>query len=82
MDGFKGSRWMNRKFFFFIVSNFNILKTLTLSVHVVFFWCFHNPPNSSTDYRVFNVIIAYVIFLHSLIRRTFVVTTESDSREI
>ena len=37
-------------FFFCIVSNFNILKTLTLLVHAGLFWCVHNPPNSDMDY--------------------------------
>ena len=83
MDGFKGRRWMKRKFFFFFrtVSNFNILKTLTLLVHAMFFWCFHNPPNSNMDYRICNVITAYVIFLHSLIRRTFVESPQNLTPE-
>ena len=37
------------------VSNFSIMKTLTLLVHAGLFWCFHNPPNSNLDYRIFNV---------------------------
>ena len=46
---------LNIFFFFCIASNFNILKTLTLLVHAWLFWCFHNPPNSNMDYRIFNV---------------------------
>ena len=40
---------------FCIVSNFNILKTVTLLVHAGLFWCFHSPPNSDMDYRIFNM---------------------------
>ena len=42
-------------FFFRIVSNFNMMKTLTLLVHAGLFCCFHSPLNSVMDYRVFNV---------------------------
>ena len=42
-------------FFFRIASNSNILKTLTRLVHAWLFWCFHNPPNSNMDYRIFHV---------------------------
>ena len=38
-----------------IVPNFNMVKTLTLLVHAGLVWCFHNPPNSDKDYRIFNV---------------------------
>ena len=41
-------------FFFRIVSNLNTLKTLTLLAHAGLFWCFHSPPNSDVDYRIFN----------------------------
>ena len=47
---------------------------------MVLFWCFHNPPNSDMDYKVFN-LHKFVIFLlgyiythgtlvHFLIQRT------------
>ena len=51
--------------FFCIVSNFNIIKTLTLLVHAGLFQCFHSPPNSDMDYRIFKMHIIYehVIFL-------------------
>ena len=51
--------------FFFIctVSNFNIMKTLTPLMHAGLFWCFHNPPNSDRDYRIFNV--SKCSFLHA-----------------
>lgn len=39
----------------FILSSFNSLKTLFALVHADLFWCFHNPPNSETDYRILNV---------------------------
>ena len=42
-------------FFFCIVSNVSVLKTLTLLVHAGLFWCFHNPPNCDIDYRIFNM---------------------------
>ena len=48
-------------FLFCVVSNFNILKTLTHLVHAGLFWCFHNPSNSDMDHRIFN---QYVIFWH------------------
>ena len=38
-----------------VVFSFNTLKALTLLVHAVLFWCFHNPPNSDTDHRIFNM---------------------------
>ena len=41
--------------FFRIASNFNSLKTLTLLVHAGLSWCFHNPPNSDTDHRIFTM---------------------------
>ena len=31
------------------------LKNLTLVAHAGLFWCFHNPPNSDTDYRIVNL---------------------------
>ena len=37
-------------FSFYIVSSFNFLTILTLSVHALLFWCFHNPQNSDVDY--------------------------------
>ena len=37
------------------MSNFNILKTLTLLVHAGLFGRLHNPPISDTDFRIFNV---------------------------
>ena len=42
-------------FFFRIVSNFNILKTLKRSVHAGLFCRFPSPPNCGMDYRIFNV---------------------------
>ena len=57
-----------------------------LLVHA--FGCFHSPPNSDMDYRIFNVR-TWSQFLHtgssiySLIRRTFIrVCTEFDSGEM
>ena len=50
-----------KAFLICVVSNFNILKTLTHLVHTGLFWCFHNPPNSDMDHRIFN---EYVIFWH------------------
>ena len=41
--------------FFRIASNFNSMKTLTLLVHAGLSWCFHNPPNSDTDHRIFTI---------------------------
>ena len=41
-------------FFFFCVFFHNVL-TQTLLVHARLFSCFHNPPNSDTDYGIFNV---------------------------
>ena len=40
--------------FFSIVSNFNILKAVTLLVHAGLFWCFHNPQNSD---RIFQNVL-------------------------
>ena len=34
--------------------------------HAVLFECFHNPPNSGMNYRIFNVC-NYVTFLHAYI---------------
>ena len=31
------------------VSSFNSLKTQTLLMHAILFWCFHNPPNLTID---------------------------------
>ena len=57
----KHSCWVT--FLSYRVSNFNIMKTVTLLVHAAgLFWCFHHPPNSDMDYRIFNVCIS--IFLH------------------
>ena len=42
-------------FFFRVVFNFSIMKTLTLLVHAGLFGCFHSPPNSEMDCRIFNV---------------------------
>ena len=51
-------------FFLFFGTLFNIstLKTLMLLVHAGLLWCFHNPPNSDMDCKVFN-LHNYVIFL-------------------
>ena len=39
------------------------LWRLTLLVHAAgLFWCFHHPPNSDMDYRIFNVCMSF--FLH------------------
>ena len=35
------------------VFGFNPLKTPTLLVQAGLFWCFHNPPKSDADYRIF-----------------------------
>ena len=40
------------------------LKILTLLVHAGLFWCFHNPPDSDMDYRIFNVRVWYYL-LHA-----------------
>ena len=37
------------------VSNFNVLKTLTLIEHAVLVLCFRNSQNSDIDYRIFNL---------------------------
>ena len=37
------------------MSDFIIMKTLTLLVHAGLFGCFHNPPNSDMDYRILKV---------------------------
>ena len=58
-------------FFFRIVSNFSILKTLTLLMQSGLFWCFHNRTNSDMDYRIFNVHKRGTS-VYSLIRRTSV----------
>ena len=43
-------------FFFRIVPNFNMMKTVTLLVHAAgLFWCCHNPANSDMDYGIFNM---------------------------
>ena len=44
---------------FRIVSNFNIMKTFL--VHVGLFRCFHSPPNSDMDYRIFNVLMTFCL---------------------
>ena len=41
--------------FLSLVSSLNMMKTRTLSVPAGLFCCFHNPPNSDMDYRIFNV---------------------------
>ena len=38
-----------------LVSNFNIIKTLTLLMHAGLFGCFCNPSNSEMDYWIFDV---------------------------
>ena len=47
--------WFSVFFFFCVVCNFNIMKTLTLLVQAGLCWCFHNPSNSDMDYRILNV---------------------------
>ena len=47
--------WFSVFFFFCVVYNFNIMKTLTLLVPAGLCWCFHNPSNSDMDYRISNV---------------------------
>ena len=39
----------------FLVSGFNIMKSLTLLVDAGLFGCFCNPSNSDMDYRIFNM---------------------------
>ena len=52
-------------FFFCIVSNFNMMKTLTLLVHAGLFCCFHSPPNSDMDYRIFNLLMwSFCMHIH------------------
>ena len=62
--------------------NFNSLKTLTLTVRSGLVQCFHNPPNSSMDYRSFKVhLLSFCIGLSHL--KDFCrVCTELDSGEI
>ena len=49
-------------FFFPVVCNFNILKTLTLLVYAGLFCCFHSPPNSDMDYKILNVPTRFLFF--------------------
>ena len=48
-------------FFFFLRwrltfdKTFFFWKLMTLLVRTGVFWCFHNPPNSDMDYRIFNM---------------------------
>ena len=39
-------------FFFSIVSNFNIMKTLRLLMNTGLLGCFHSPSDSDMDYRI------------------------------
>ena len=62
----------------------HILKTLslTLLVHVGLFWCFHNPPNSNKDFRIFNVHDVIFSIFAGVCRWGFCwVCTEFDSGE-
>ena len=61
-SGKAASSFLSLLLLFCVVSNFNIMKTLTLLVLAGLFQCFHNPPNSDVDYRIFNMHI-FVIFL-------------------
>ena len=77
-------KWCERNFFLFIfpiVSNFNMMKTLTLSVHAGLFWCFHSPPHSDVDYRIFNVRMwsccMRIHSVYSLIWRAFVESAQN-----
>ena len=61
-----------------VVSNFNILKTLTLLMHAGLFWYFHNPLNSDMNYRIFNVYVIHFecvytwgTLVYSLTQRTY-----------
>ena len=45
-------------FFFFA---FSIMKTVTLSAHAGWFWCFHSPPNW---HGLQDLKCVYVVFLH------------------
>ena len=75
-------------FLLIIVSNRNIMKTLTPLVHDGLFGCFHNPPKSGMDCRIFNVCMWS--FLHAYCIHTgdlgsegiFIVCAEFDSGEI
>ena len=55
-------------FFFFFsctVSNFNILKTLTLSGRAGLFGCISNPSNYDMDYRIFNMCMwSFCMYTH------------------
>ena len=44
-----------------------LLDTVTFLVHARLFWCFHNPPNSDMDYRIFglNKLYSYIIIVCS-----------------
>ena len=56
-------------YYIYILSNFNILKTLTLLVYAELWvyaellWCFYNPLNSDMDYRIFNIYRDIYIYL-------------------
>ena len=77
-------------FFFCIVSNFNMMKTLTPLVHAGLFCCVHSPLNSDMGYRIFNLLMwSLCMHIHtgdlSLLSHPkdfCTVCTELDSREI
>ena len=51
-----------------MVSNFNIMKTLTSLVFAGLFWFFHDPLNCDMDHRIFNmhVIPFNMCYIHSV----------------
>ena len=79
----------NRTFFYFffrILSNFNIMKTMTLLVHAGLFWCCHNSPNSDMGYRIFDMHVrSFCVSIdtgdYSLIRRTSVESAQNFTPE-
>ena len=72
-------------FFFFlcIMSNFNILKTLTLlNLNAYRAIChFHNPPNSDMDYRIFNVGDLFAFILLLILLRTMALCHSFSQRK-
>ena len=46
-----------------VVSNINVIKTLTLLVHAGIFWRFHNPKNSDMDYMIF-ILSMWSFYMH------------------
>ena len=62
--------------FFSIASSINTWKALTYSVHAGLFECFHNPPNSDMDHRIFNVRMCSCSMREHMGDLGFIVTCE------